>query len=131
MFSIFFAIIFYCALARIELLIDVLPDLEKNSNEFFKHKLVWGAIFMNKIIHCLVAFSGLYCNWAYTPSVDKDANPVVVKITQIIYMVQELIYFFTYSFQIKILYDYSACKLSKIRVEDIILKEEVNLIVFL
>jgi hypothetical protein len=30
LFSIFFTIIFYCALARIELLIDVLPDLEKN-----------------------------------------------------------------------------------------------------
>jgi hypothetical protein len=71
----------------------------------------------------IVALIGLYCNWAYSPTVQNDANPAIIRITQIIYLVQELIFFTAFSLQIKILYDFSECKLSKIQVEDIILKE--------
>ena len=47
------------------------------------------------------------------------------------YMVLELIFFITYAFQIKILYDFSLCKLSSLRVSDLILEKDVSLIVYL
>ena len=77
-FSIFFSLVFFCALARIELLIDVLPDLEKNVAEFRRHKIVYGAICANKLIHCVVAVFAYYSNDAYTPKVKNDANPLVI-----------------------------------------------------
>lgn len=55
-YSIFFSIVFFLALARIELLIEVLTDLEKNKREFRRHKIVYGAIMANKIVHSIISF---------------------------------------------------------------------------
>jgi hypothetical protein len=62
----------------------------------------------------IVAFIGLYCNWAYSPTVQNDANPAIIRITQIIYIVQELIYLWIYMFQIKLIYDFSESRQSKV-----------------
>jgi hypothetical protein len=79
LFSIFFTIIFFCSLARIELLIDVLPDLVKNDGEFFRHKLVWSAIFVNTAVHCFIAVIALYINTRQNNS--GDVNTVIVRVT--------------------------------------------------
>lgn len=124
-FCAFFTIIFFCALSRIELLIDVLPDLVKNTEEFKRHKLVWGAIFVNTFVHTFVSCLAVVLYNNDTPS------PVIETFTSIIFMAQEVIFFLTFCFQIKILYDFTECRLSKVTKEDVILKEESNLIVFL
>jgi hypothetical protein len=62
MFAVFFTVIFFCALARIELLIDILPDIEKKKDAFLTHKIVWGTIAANETLHCLVAWLVLYIN---------------------------------------------------------------------
>ena len=50
------------ALARIELLIEVLTDLEKNKSEFRRHKIVYGAIVTNKIVHSIVSYWSFQSN---------------------------------------------------------------------
>ena len=119
-----FTLVFFCALARIELLIEVLPDLEKNKTEFNRHKIVYGAIVTNKLLHCIVVFIG------YIGS-QTSTHPQIVKVTYAIFIVQELIFFLTYAFQIKILYDFSGVKLSSLSVEDLVLEKDVSLIVYL
>jgi hypothetical protein len=131
MFSAFFTLLFFCALRRIELLIDVLPDLEKNDVEFRRNKYVWGAIFVNKVVHCAISVGAFIINENLTPGDNTDVNPYITKMTTLIFMVEELVNFLTYAFQIKILYDFSRSKLSKVETEDIVLKEQVNLIVYL
>lgn len=130
-FALFFTLIFFCALSRIELLIDVLPDLEKNRDAFMMHKIVWAAIAVNEIFHSIIACTALYLNSNLTPDNANDVNPYVVKLSQIAYMVFEFVEFYTYWYQLTILYKFSRSKLSKVVVEDVIMKEEVNLIVFL
>ena len=67
-FAVFFTIIFFFALARIELLIDVLPDIDKNRDAFLMHKIVWGAIAVNMIVHCIIAITALILNSNLTPN---------------------------------------------------------------
>ena len=65
------------------------------------------------------------------PNIHNDSNPFIIKVTFAIYSIEEVIYFLTYAFQIKILYDFSRSKLSSLRVEDLILGKDVSLIVYL
>ena len=60
------------------------------------HKIVWGAIAATMITHSLIACLGLYLNYSFTPYISGDSNPIITKLTQIIYMVLELISFLTY-----------------------------------
>lgn len=81
MFSAVFTLLFVCALRRIELLIDTLPDLEKNTEEFRRHKLVWGLIFANKVLHSTIAVSALIINRNLTPGDKTDVDISITKLT--------------------------------------------------
>jgi len=81
MFSAFFTLLFVCALRRIELLIDTLPDLEKNTEQFRIHKLVWGLIFANKVTHAAIAVSALIINKNLTPDDQTDVNITITSLT--------------------------------------------------
>lgn len=48
------------------------------------------------ITHSFIACLGLYLNSGYTPNKSGDSNPIILKFTQITYMVLELISFLTY-----------------------------------
>ena len=80
-FSAVFTLLFVCALRRIELLIETLPDLEKNTEEFRRHKLVWGAIFANKVVHCAIAVTAVIANRNLTPGDSTDVSPYINKLT--------------------------------------------------
>ena len=86
-FSVFFSIFFFLALARIELLIEVLTDLEKNKREFRRHKIVYGAIVANKIVHSIVSYWDFKSQQLYTPNIKTDSNPFVLKVTYAIYSI--------------------------------------------
>lgn len=60
------------------------------------HKIVWGAIAATMITHSFIAFLGLFLNSSYTPNKSGDSNPIILKFTQITYMVLEMISFLTY-----------------------------------